>query len=152
MNHFNVIKFVNLLGGFIFIVVTAVLIAASILVNSIVDELKQASNFSLILLILSTVTSAVSALVFIFGSVTEFKRSNGSRNSVIAETLYILGLLGDGDDGRKELGSGFGSVLSVSSVASFESIFGLGYDEGLKWTFSGRKPFPKHDPLRKEIP
>ena len=151
MNHFNVIKFVNLLGGFIFIVVTAVLIAASILVNSIVDELKQASNFSLILLILSTVTSAVSALVFIFGSVTEFKRSNGSRNSVIAETLYILGL-GDGDEGRKEFGSGFGSVLSVPSVASFESIFGLGYDEGLKWTFSGRKPVPKHDPLRKEIP
>ena len=149
MNHFNVIKFVNLLGGFIFIVVTAVLITASILVNSIVDELKQASNFSLILLILSTVTSAVSALVFIFGSVTEFKRSNGSRNSVIAETLYILGL-GDGDDGRKEFDSGFGSVLSVASVASFESIFGLGYDEGLKWTFSGRKPFPKHDPLRRE--
>ena len=147
MNHFNVIKFVNLLGGFIFIVVTAVLITASILVNSIVDELKQASNFSLILLLLSTVTSAVSALVFIFGSVTEFKRSNGSRNSVIAETLYILGL-GDGDDGRKEIGSG--SVLSVASVASFESIFGLGYDEGLKWTFSGRKPFPKHDPLRRE--
>ena len=69
---------------------------------------------------------------------------SGSHNSVVAETLYILGL---GKEMERPACLGSETDTSVSSVtSSMISIFGFGYDDSNKWTFAGRKPFPIEDP------
>ena len=31
------------------------------------------------------------------------------------------------------------------------SIFGFGYDDSFKWTFAGRRPLPREDPVRVDV-
>ena len=74
----------------------------------------------------------------------------GSRSSVVAETIYILGL-------RMELerpvclGSESSAAVEVSGSSSMVSIFGFGYDDDYKWTFAGRRPLPREDPENVEV-
>ena len=78
-----------------------------------------------------------------------------SPNSVIAAAIYILGL---GMELDLELerplcidGADAPTKVGVSRLSSMVSIFGFGYDDSFKWTFAGRKPLPREDPVRVDV-
>ena len=108
---------------------------------SVVEELQQAANFDnwKFFILLAGIFALLASGVFTFGSWKEFQMYRGGRNSVVAETIYILGL-------RMELerpvclGSESSAAVEVSGTSSMVSIFGFGYDDDYKWTFAGRRP------------
>ena len=147
MKHFGVIKFVNLLAAIIFLVMGFLLIMAFTFNLSVVDELQQAANFDnwKAFIIIAGIVSLLASGVLAFGSLKEFQMYSGSNNSVVAETIYILGL---GVDSERPPVIGEESVrdASMSRSSSMVSIFGFGYDDSYKWTFAGRRPLPREDP------
>ena len=74
-----------------------------------------------------------------------------SRSSVVAETIYILGL---GMELKRPVcvGSETSAAAAVESSrsSSMVSIFGFGYDDSFKWTFAGRRPMPREDPEKED--
>ena len=89
--------------------------------------------------------------VFAFGSWKEFQLYSGSQNSVVAETIYILGV---GMELERPACLGQeppATVVETSRSFSMTSIFGFGYDDSFKWTFAGRKPLPREDPDVEDI-
>ena len=147
MKHFGVIKFVNLLAAIIFLVMGFLLIMAFTFNLSVVDELQQAANFDnwKPFIILAGIVSLLASAILAFGSLKEFQMYSGSKNSVVAETIYILGL---GIDSERPPVIGEESLkdTSFSRSSSMVSIFGFGYDDSFKWTFAGRRPLPREDP------
>jgi hypothetical protein len=146
IKHFGVIKFVNLIAAILFLVM-GILLAMGFTINlSVVEELQEAANFDSwkIFILLAGMVAILTSAVLAFGSWKEFQMFSGSHNSVVAETLYILGL---GKEMERPACLGSETDTSVSSVkSSMISIFGFGYDDSNKWTFAGRKPFPREDP------
>ena len=82
MNHLTLVKYLSLLAGIIFLGMTVVLAVAVTMVESIVDELKQASNYSIVLLIITCVVSVVVSVIFFFSSLMKFRRESGGRNNL----------------------------------------------------------------------
>ena len=146
MKHFGVIKFVNLIAAILFLVMGILLVMGFTLNLSVVEELQEAANFDSwkIFILLAGIVAILTSAVLAFGSWKKFQMFSGSHNSVVAETLYILGL---GKEMERPACLGSETDTSVSSVtSSMISIFGFGYDDSNKWTFAGRKPFPREDP------
>ena len=144
MKQFRIIQIVNSLAAFLFLVMGIILIMSFIFNLSLVEELQQASNFDnwKIFIIIAGIISLLVAFVFAFGAWKEFQMYDGGYNSVVAETIYILGV---GVELTRPATLGKES-LDVSS-SSIASIFGFGYDDEFKWTYAGRKPMPRQEPL-----
>ena len=153
MKHFDVIKFVNLAAAIIFFVMGVFLAMAFTFNMSVVDELQQAANFDnwKIFIILAAIVAFIACIIFTLASWKEFKMSMKSSNSVVAETIYILGL---GMELERPSPLGLETPPSEDSVetirsSSMESIFGFGHDDDSKWTFAGKKPLQR-EVLEKE--
>ena len=152
MRHFGVIKFLNLAAAILFLVMGIFLLVGFTFNLSVVEELQQAANFDnwKFFILLAGIFALLASGVFTFGSWKEFQMYRGGRNSVVAETIYILGL-------RMELerpvclGSESSAAVEVSGSSSMVSIFGFGYDDDYKWTFAGRRPLPREDPENVEV-
>ena len=153
MQHFGVIKFVNLVATILFFISGISLLAAFTFNLSVVSELQQAANFDhwKIFILLAGIVALLTAIVFAIGSFKEFQMYNGSHNSVVAEVIYILGL---GLELPRSSGVGSETPPSVleeeSGSSSMVSIFGFGQDDSDKWTFAGRKPLPRENPENTE--
>ena len=154
MKHFGVIKFVNLLAAIIFLVMGFLLIMAFTFNLSVVDELQQAANFDnwKAFIIIAGIVSLLASGVLAFGSLKEFQMYSGSNNSVVAETIYILGL---GMELKRPVCVGSETSAAAAAVessrsSSMVSIFGFGYDDSFKWTFAGRRPMPREDPEKED--
>ena len=149
MKHFAVIKFVNLLAAILFLIMGFLLIMSFTFNLSVVDELQQAANFDTwkAFILLAGIVSLLASLVFAIGSWKEFQMYSGSHNSVVAETIYILGV-GMELERPATIGSEPATAASaaMSGSSSMSSIFGFGYDDSFKWTFAGRRPLPRDDP------
>ena len=154
MKHFGLIKFVNMLAAILFLVMGILLIMSFTLNLSVVEELQQAANFDnwKPFIICAGVVSLLASGVFAFGSLKEFQMYSGSHNSVVAETIYILGV-GMELERPATIGSEPATAASVAMSRSsyMASIFGFGYDDSFKWTFAGRRPFPRDDPAKEGI-
>ena len=74
---------------------------------------------------------------------------SGSHNSVVAETIYILGM-GMELERPSPIGSEplTATSMDMSRSSSMASIFGFGYNDSFKWTFAGRRPLPREDPAK----
>ena len=153
MKHFALIKFVNLLAAVVFLIMGFLLIMAFTLNLSVVDELQQAANFDVwkVFILLAGIVSLLTSLVFALGSWKEFQMCSGSQNSVIAEVIYILGLGMELDLELERPLCIDGADAPTKVGVSRSSIFGFGYDDSFKWTFAGRKPLPREDPVRVDV-
>ena len=142
MNHFRIIQIVNIMAAFIFLVMAIILNVAFYFNNSLVDELQEASNFDnwKIFIIAAGSISFLVIAVFLFGSLKVYRMYDGGYNSMVAETIYILGI---GMELARPEPLGSEPSIAASSIAS---IFGFGYDDEFKWTYAGRKPMPREDP------
>ena len=150
MKHFGLIKFVNLLAAIIFLVMGILLIMSFTFNLSVVDELQQAANFDnwKMFVLFSGIVALLASGVFAFGSWKEFQLYSGGHNSVVAETIYILGV---GMELERPACTGQepqATLMEMSRSSSMASIFGFGYDASFKWTFAGRKPLPRDDPAK----
>ena len=143
MNHFRIIQIVNTIAAFIFLVLGIILTVAYVFNNSLVDELQQASNFDnwKFFIITAGIISLLTFAVFLAAPLKVYQMYDGGYNSVVAETIYILGI--GMELARPEP---VGSEPSVATASSIASIFGFGYDDEFKWTYAGRKPMPREDP------
>ena len=143
MNHFRFIQVVNAMAAFIFLVLGIILTVAYVFNNSLVDELQQASNFDnwKSFIITAAIISLLTFAVFLAEPFKVYQMYDGGYSSVVAETIYILGI-------GRELArpEPDGSEPSVATTSSIASIFGFGYDDEFKWTYAGRKPMPREDP------
>jgi hypothetical protein len=141
MQHFTMIKAINLIGAVLFLVMGIFLIVGFALNLSLVPELKEAANFDQWgpFILIAGIVAVLTACVFAFGCWKEFSLASGARNSVVAETIYILGLPAFG-----KTVSGASYIVSIpeklSAASSIVSIFGFGHDGAGKWTFAGRRP------------
>ena len=72
--------------------------------------------------------------------------TTGQRNSVVAETIYILGL--SSIEQRPKLEGK--KPLAESETSSIVSIFGFGHDDHGRWTFAGHRPNRKDEPPQDE--
>ena len=153
MKHFDVIKFVNLAAAIIFFVMGVFLAMAFTFNMSVVEELQQAANFDnwKIFIILAAIVAFIACIIFTLASWKEFRMSMKSSNSVVAETIYILGL-GMELERPSPLGLETPSEDSVETIrsSSMESIFGFGHDDDSKWTFAGKKPLPREVPEKED--
>ena len=134
MKHFGVIKFVNLIAAILFLVMGILLVMGFTLNLSVVEELQEAANFDSwkIFILLAGIVAILTSAVFACGSWKKFQMFGGSHNSVVAKSLYILGL------GKEmERPPCLGSETDTSVTSSMISIFGFGYDDSFKWTFAG---------------
>ena len=107
-----------------------------------VDELQEASNFDnwkYFIALAGTISFLVS-IVFIPEPLKVYQMYNGAHSSVVAETIYILGI---GMEVARPEPLGGEPSIAASSIAS---IFGFGYDDEFKWTYAGKKPMPRQDP------
>jgi len=138
---------VNIMAAFIFLVMFIILTVAFYFNNSLVDELQEASNFDnwKFFIISAAVISCLGFAVFLTEPLKIYQMYDGGYNSVVAETIYILGI--GVELARPEPLGGSGPSLAASSIAS---IFGFGYDDEFKWTYAGRKPMPRQDPGEEE--
>merc|ERR1719432_213892 len=143
MNHFRIIQVINILAYFIFFAMGIILAVAFHFNNSLVDELQEASNFDnwKVFIGLAGTISFLVSIVFIPEPWKVYQMYDGAHNSVVAETIYILGIGVEG--ARPEPLGGSEPSIAASSIAS---IFGFGYDDEFKWTYAGRKPIPRQDP------
>ena len=91
-------------------------------------------------LLTAGIIALVTAAILAFGAWKECMLHGGKNNSVVAETIYILGLA---IVPRPET---IGSI-AVSEASSVVSIFGFGHDDDGKWTFAGRRPKEQDDPF-----
>ena len=116
---------------------------------SVVEELQQAANFDnwKAFVLCAGIVSLLASGVFAFGSLKEFQMYSGSHNSVVAETIYILGV-GMVFERPACVGSETSAeaLLNANKSSSMVSIFGFGYDDSFKWTFAGRRPLAREDP------
>ena len=153
MRHFGVIKFLNLVAAILFLVMGIFLLVGFTFNLSVVLELQQAANFDnwKFFILLAGIVALLTSGVFAFGSWKEFQMYRGSRSSVVAETIYILGL---GMELKRPVcvGSETSAAAAVESSrsSSMVSIFGFGYDDSFKWTFAGRRPMPREDPEKED--
>ena len=94
MRHFGVIKFLNLAAAILFLVMGIFLLVGFTFNLSVVEELQQAANFDnwKFFILLAGIFALLASGVFTFGSWKEFRMYRGGSNSVVAETIYILGL------------------------------------------------------------
>ena len=148
MKHFSLIKFLNLAAAILFLVMGICLLTGFTFNLSVVEEIQRAANFDnwKFFILLSGIVALLASGILAFGSWKEFQMSFGSRNSVVAETIYILGL---GMELIRPvcLGSESSQASAAASrSSSMMSIFGFGYDDSDKWTFAGRRPLPREDP------
>ena len=143
MNHFTVIKIVNLVAGFMFLVMGGLLITSFTANLSVVQELQQAANFDnwKFFIILAGIVALLICGVLTLGSLKEFQMCRSTRNSVVAEAIYILGL-----GLESTVSVGVVPSIEASKASSMQSIFGFGHDDNLKWTYAGRKPLPIENP------
>ena len=131
------------MAAFIFLVLGIILTVAYVFNNSLVDELQQASNFDnwKSFIITAAIISLLTFAVFLAEPFKVYQMYDGGYSSVVAETIYILGI------GRELVRpEPDGSEPSVATTSSIASIFGFGYDDEFKWTYAGRKPMPREDP------
>merc|ERR1712142_91567 len=155
MKHFRIIQIVNVVAAVLFLVMGILLIMSFIFNLSLVDEMQQAANFDnwKAFIIVAGIISLFVAFVFLVGTWKEFQLYGGGYNSVVAETIYILGLgieLERPSTYGSEPTRPFVPAGEISSSSSLSSIFGFGFDDKLKWTFAGRKPFPRQDPSEED--
>ena len=147
MKHFRSIQIVNVVAALLFLVMGILLIMSFVFNLSLVDELQQAANFDnwKAFIIIAGILSLLAAVVFAVGAWKEFQLYGGGYNSVVAETIFILGL-GIELERPPTLGSetlipvGAGEISSASSLSS---IFGFGFDDKLKWTFCWKEALSK---------
>ena len=154
MRHFGVIKFLNLVAAILFLVMGIFLLVGFTFNLSVVLELQQAANFDnwKFFILLAGIVALLTSGVFAFGSWKEFQMYRGSRSSVVAETIYILGL---GMELKRPVCVGSETSAAAAAVessrsSSMVSIFGFGYDDSFKWTFAGRRPMPREDPEKED--
>merc|ERR1712142_1172836 len=138
------------IAALLFLVMGILLIMSFVFNLSLVNELQQAANFDnwKAFIIIAGILSILAAVVFAVGAWKEFQLYGGGYNSAVAETIYILGL---GIELERPPTVGSEALMpavagQISSASSLSSIFGFGFDDKLKWTFAGRKPFPRQDP------
>ena len=101
-----------------------------------------------IFILLAGIVSLLASLVFAFGSWKEFQMCSVRHNSVVAETIYILGV---GMELQRPACPGEeqpATLVEMSRSSSMVSIFGFGHDDTLKWTFARRRPLPRDDPAK----
>jgi predicted membrane channel-forming protein YqfA (hemolysin III family) len=127
------------LSAIIFLVMGILLIMAFTFNLSVVDELQQAANFDnwKMFILFSGIVALLASGVFAFGSWIEFQLYSGSHNSVVPETIYILGV---GMELERPACAGKetpATLVEMSRLSSMASIFGFGYDDSFKWTFAG---------------
>ena len=145
------IKFLNLVAAILFLVMGIFLLVGFTFNLSVMLELQQAATFDnwKFFILLAGIVALLTSGVFAFGSWKEFQMYRGSRNSVVAETIYILGL---GMELERPVCLGSESeVVEASRSSSMVSIFGFGYDDDNKWTFAGRRPLPREDPEMEDV-
>ena len=94
MKHFGLIKFVNMLAAILFLVMGILLIMSFTFNLSVVHEVQQAANFDnwKMFVLFSGLMALLASGVFAFGSLKEFQMYSGIHNSVVAETIYFLGV------------------------------------------------------------
>ena len=148
MQHFRIIQIANAIATLVFFVLGIVLVLSFYFNLSLVDELQEASNFDNWkgFIITAGIFSLLVAVVFGAGFWITFQMYGGGNNSVVAETIYILGI---GMELARPATLGSDSSIAASS-SSIASIFGFGYDDEFKWTYAGRKPMPRQDPNEEE--
>ena len=153
MKHFDVIKFVNLAGAVICFAMGVFLAMAFAFNMSLVDKIQEATNFDNwnIFIILAAIVAFMACVIFAIGSWKEFRMSMISSNSVVAETIYILGL-GMELERTNPLGSDPPSEASVdiSRSSSMVSIFGFEQEDDSKLTSAERKPLTREVPEEAE--
>jgi hypothetical protein len=94
MRHFTVIKMINIVAAIMFLVMGVCLIVSFVLNLSLVPELKEAANFDRWgpFILIAGIVAVLTAIIFAFGAWKEVALASGARNSVVAETIFILGL------------------------------------------------------------
>jgi hypothetical protein len=96
MQHFKVL-FALLLIGLVFSVIITILLVISFVLNVLYlePELKQAANFDRwgIIGVLAAIVSAGLAVVCGYGAGALYRFLSGKRNSVVAQMIYILGIV-----------------------------------------------------------
>ena len=141
MKTFGLIKFVNIQAAILFLVMGILFIMSFTFNLSVVEELQQAANFDnwKVFVLCAGIVSLLASGVFAFGSLKEFQMYIGSHNSVVGETIFILGV---GMELERPATIGSEPVTSASVAmsrsSSMASIFGFGYDDSFKWTIAGR--------------
>ena len=151
MRHFGVIKFLNLAAAILLLVMGIFLMVGFTFNLSVVEEVQQAANFDnwKFFILLAGIMALLASGVLVLGSWKEFQMYRGSRNSVVAETIYLLGL---GMELERPVCVGSESeIVEASRSSSMISIFGFGYDDDFKWTFAGRRPLPREDPEMEDV-
>ena len=139
MNHFGVIRIVNLIATIIFAVITGLLIYSYIANDgNMAEELQEASNFDngKGFILLAGIISFINSLVFAYGAYVVFQLFEKENSTVVAELIYILGV-GKIMSRPPVVGE---EIKDVSETSSLSSIYGFGHDDEKNWTFAGRKP------------
>ena len=146
MNHFSVIKIVNLIATIVFAVMGGILIFSFAANLNVAESLQEASNFDSWkpAILLGGIVSIIAAFIFGFGAFLTFQVFSGTKNDMVAETIYILGL-GEMVKRPETIGSEPPAVERMSSSSSLSSIYGFGHTGDGKWTFAGEKPVPEEN-------
>ena len=96
MQHFKIL-FAFLILGFVCAVILTIVLIVSFLLNTLYlePELKEAANFDRwgILALLAAIVSVGMAIVCAYSGGVIYRFLSGSRNSVVGQMIYILGIV-----------------------------------------------------------
>ena len=148
MNRLSAFFVLAIIQAVLMLVLGVVLIAAFAAVEMDVEsELKQAANFDRwgIFILVSGILALLFAAFSVYDAITYSTLKTGKKVPIVAEMIYILGV-GKETPRPEVIGEELAEVMSLRSMESMRSIFGLGHDDSKHWTFAGRKATPLKEP------